>query len=89
MIYLVDKVNIIFNIHKRKTSVDLEIPLNITANELVVALNSAYDLNINIYDIKNCYLKSENPIALLKGNKTLKDYGIINGTIINFTELEK
>lgn len=86
---MTDKANIIFRIHKRKTSVDLEIPLSITANELVVALNSAYDLNINIYDIKSCYLKSENPIALLKGNKTLAEYGIMNGTIINFTELEK
>lgn len=83
---MIDKANIIFNIHRRKISVYLEIPLNITANELVVALNSAYNLNINIYDIKNCYLKAENPIALLKGNKTLAEYGIRNGTIINFTE---
>ncbi len=77
---------VVFNIIKRNFTVDLEIPLNITANELVIALNSAYELGIDTSDIKNCYLKTENPIALLRGNKTLNEYGIRNGSIINFTE---
>lgn len=77
---------VIFKIEKRKICVDLEIPLNITANDLVVALNSAYDLGMDVSDIKKCYLKAENPIALLRGNKTLSEYGIRNGSIINFTE---
>ncbi len=77
---------VVFNIAKRKTSVDLEIPLNISANDLVIALNTAYDLGIDVSDIKKCYLKAENPIALLRGNKTLSEYGIRNGSIINFTE---
>ncbi|OUP41482.1 EsaB/YukD family protein [Pseudoflavonifractor sp. An187] len=77
---------VIFHITKRKISVDLEIPLNITANELVLALNTAYELGINTSDIKNCYLKAENPIALLKGNKTLADYGLRSGSDIYYTE---
>ena len=77
---------IIFNIIQREFSADLEVPLEITANELVLALNTAYDLGIDTTDIKNCYLKSENPIALLRGNKTLKEFGIRNGSIVNFTE---
>jgi uncharacterized ubiquitin-like protein YukD len=77
---------VIFKIHKRHFTADLEIPLNITANELVTALNTAYELKIDTSDIKNCYLKSENPIALLRGNKTLAEYGIRNGTVINYTE---
>lgn len=77
---------VILNIHKRNMTVDMEIPLDISANELVMALNSVYDLGIDTSDIKNCYLKSENPIALLKGNKTLADFGIRNGSIINHTE---
>lgn len=81
-----DYVVIVFNMHKRKISVDLEIPLYISANELVIALNSAYNLGIDVSDIKNCYLKSENPIALLKGNKSLKEFGIRNGSVINYTE---
>lgn len=81
-----DNAIVIFNIKKRNVSVDLEIPLDISANELVGALNSAYDLGINTTDIKNCYLKMERPIALLKGNKTLAEFGMRNGSIINFTE---
>lgn len=77
---------IIFRIHKRNFEVDLEVPLDISANELVNALNSAYDLDIDVSDVKNCYLKAENPTALLKGNKLLSEYGVRNGTIINFTE---
>lgn len=77
---------VILNIHKRNMTVDLEIPLDISANELVMALNSVYDLGIDTTDIKNCYLKTENPIALLKGNKPLADFGIRNGSVINHTE---
>lgn len=77
---------IIFNIIKRQFTVDLEVPLDISANDLVNALNIAYDLHIDTSDIKNCYLKAENPIALLKGNKTLEEFGLRNGSVINFTE---
>lgn len=77
---------VVFNIVKREFSIDLEVPLNITANELVVALNAAFDLGIDTGNIKNCYLKAENPIALLRGNKTMSEYGIRNGSIITFTE---
>lgn len=81
-----EKAIVIFNNKKNNMSIDLEIPLTISANELVGALNTAYELGIDVSDIKNCYLKSENPIALLKGNKTLAEYGIRNGSIIIFTE---
>lgn len=77
---------IILNITKRNFTVDLEVPLDISANDLVNALNTAYELGIDTSDIKNCYLKAENPIALLRGNKTLSEYGIRNGSVITFTE---
>lgn len=81
-----DVAIVIFNIVKRQFTIDLEVPLDITANELVVALNTAYDLGVDTTNIKNCFLKAENPIALLRGNKTLSEYGIRNGSVINFTE---
>lgn len=81
-----DNAIIILNIIKRNLSVDLEVPLDISANDLVMALNTAYDLGIDTSDIKNCYLKAEKPIALLKGNKTLAEFGLRNGSVINFTE---
>ena len=81
-----NKAIVIFKIHKRNFEVDLEVPLDISANDLVIGLNTAYDLGIDVSDVKNCYLKAENPIALLKGNKLLSEFGVRNGTIINFTE---
>ena len=81
-----DTAIIVFNIIKRNFTVDLEVPLDISANDLVHALNTAYELGIDTSDIKNCYLKAENPIALLKGNKTLAEFGLRNGSVINFTE---
>ncbi len=81
-----NKAIIIFRIYKRNFEVDLEIPTDISANDLVVALNTAYDLGIDTSNMKNCYLKAENPIALLKGNRMLSEYGVRNGTVINYTE---
>lgn len=81
-----ETVTVVFSITKRNVVKDIEIPLYITANELVIALNEAYDLNIDTSDVKNCYLKAEKPIALLKGNKTLEEFGVRNGTVIYFTE---
>lgn len=61
---------------------DLEVPLDITANDLIIALNSAYSLQMDTENIFNCYLIAENPIAFLRGNKTLREYGIRNGSQI-------
>ena len=80
------KAVIIFIMGKKNISVDLEVPLDITANDLVIALNNAYDLEIDTDNVLNCYLKSENPIALLRGNKSLQEFGVRNGSIINFTD---
>ncbi len=81
-----EKAIVIFNIVNRNFQIDLEIPLNISANELVTALNAAYELGIDTTDVKNCYLKAENPIALLKGNRMLSEFGVRNGTVIYFTD---
>ncbi|MFS0675151.1 EsaB/YukD family protein [Ornithinibacillus sp. 179-J 7C1 HS] len=78
-----EKAIVILKIHKRKFTVDLEVPLDISANEFVIALNTAYDLGIDVSNVKNCYLRAENPIALLKGNKLLSEFGVRNGTVIN------
>lgn len=73
-------------LHKRQEIHDIEVPLDITANELLTALNQGYHLGIDEKDIRQCYLKTENPIALLKGNKTIEEYQLRNGSIINVTE---
>ena len=65
---------------KRET--DLEIPLNITANELIQALNEAYGLHLDQRNAREYLLKSERPIALLRGDTTLSEFGIRNGSVI-------
>lgn len=81
-----ESIVVILNLVKSGKSYDIEIPLDISARELVVGLNSAFKLNINVEDIKNCYLKVENPTMLLRGNMILRDSGIRNGSKINYTE---
>ena len=71
-----EKAVVEFISQDKKIHVDLEIPLGITA------LNEAYDLGIDTDDIFNCYLAAENPIVFLRGNKTLKEFGIRNGSHI-------
>jgi uncharacterized ubiquitin-like protein YukD len=80
-----DKIVAVLYIHKSGEKFDIEIPLDITAKDLVVALNQAFNLGIDVGEITECYLKAENPIALLKGNTKLRDYKLRNGTVINIT----
>lgn len=72
-----DKVN--------NTKMEIEVPLTITANDLVLALNRTFSLGLDVNDIFNCYLVAENPIVFLRGNKTLEQLGIHNGSLIIHT----
>lgn len=76
-------ITIVLYFHRLRKQVDLQVPVNITATEFVIGINKAYNLGINVDDLSKCYLRSENPIALLKGDKTLKEFNLINGSIIN------
>ena len=62
---------------------DIEVPLDITAYELFVALNKAFDLNYEVSVKEDCFLCSESPISFLIGDNLLSDYGLRDGTIIN------
>lgn len=75
-----------FEMVKRQMCVDIEVPLNISADELVKSLNVAYSLDIETSNPRNCFIQAENPIALLKGNRMLKDFGIHNGSVLRFTK---
>lgn len=80
-----DSFTAVFRWIKEDRQVDLDIPYNISANELIVALNEALKLGMDTSDISRCHLKAENPVALLRGNKLLRDFKLREGTIINFT----
>lgn len=73
---------ITFYNYNENYEMELEVPLNITANDLFYALNESLKLEMDVEDVYNNYLVSENPIAFLKGNRTLEEFGIRNGTKI-------
>lgn len=73
-------------IWKENIDEDIEVPLDITVNELLLALKSIYDLDINLENVASRHLKTEYPIALLKGSKALREFGVRNGTVFHITE---
>ena len=77
-----EKVIMIFEHEGRQ--VDIEAPLSITANELIFGLNSGFGLNLDLSDPDNYFMRAENPIALVKGEKTLDELGLRNGSRIYF-----
>lgn len=77
---------ITINITYAEKSVDLEVPLDISASELCSALFEKY-LPARHGDIGQYYLKAERPIALLRGDHTLREYGIRDGSVINITKV--
>ena len=83
---LSEKILVQFNMIKRKRTVDIEIPTDITARELIIGLNEAYNLEIDITNVKECFLKCENQIDFVMGYKLLREFGLRTGTIINYTE---
>lgn len=68
-----------------RESEDLDIPLDISAIDLVIALNEIYLLGYDLEKINEYGIKVENPICLMKGSKFIREYGIMNGSIINIT----
>lgn len=77
---------IIIELHSKKTGAicDLEIPLHITAIELLQALNQSMNLGIRMDQLSECYLTAENPIALLRGDVELAEYGLHDGSRIYY-----
>jgi hypothetical protein len=72
-----------------KQTTEIEIPLDITANDLSLALNEAYGLGMDTDNIFSCYLTAENPIAFLRGNKTLSELGVRKGTKIIYARSQE
>ena len=61
---------------------DLEIPLNLPAEELIGALRRTFLPELREGEPESGFLRCENPIALLHGRRKLKDWGVRDGTIL-------
>lgn len=81
-----ETIIMVFERNKTGEVYDIEVPIDITANELMQGLNSGLNLGMNLEDSKQCYLCTENPIALLKGNVELSEFNLHDGTKICFTK---
>ena len=63
-------------------SYDLEVPLDISAGELCSALFERL-MPEKKEGVAQHYLRAERPIALLRGERPLREYGVRDGTLIN------
>ena len=84
-----DTYILIFENRKTKETFDIEVPKQITANELIVALNQGFRLGMNTNDIANCFLKAKNPIMLIKGDVLLEQCNLHDGSVIWYGEDER
>lgn len=78
-----DNIIVILKFLSTGKQLDIQVPLWVSANEFVISINEAYGLEMDTLDYSKCYLKSENPVAFLRGNKKLSEFGLRNGSIIN------
>lgn len=65
---------------------DLAVPLDLSAAEFLKILNQVYRLGINLSEEAGCYLRAEEPLALLRGDVTLEHAGIHTGSFICLPE---
>ncbi|MCR5772080.1 MAG: EsaB/YukD family protein [Butyrivibrio sp.] len=79
-----EKIIVIFKNTLTDEQVDLEFPINLSATELINGLNKGFNLGIDMDNPSRCFLRSKNPTALIRGEVTLEEIGLRNGTIIYF-----
>ena len=65
---------------------DLEVPLKITANDLILALNEIYHMDLETQNVSRYSLKMKYPLGIISGSKVLGKSGVRNGTVITVEE---
>jgi hypothetical protein len=69
-------------IPRKHFTTDLEVPLNISADKVIDAIRATYALDRTGEPCLIC----ENPIALLIGKKTFREFGVRNGSTLRCLE---
>ena len=64
-------------------TMDLEVPLDLPAEDLIGALRKTFQPGLPAGKQEYGFLRCENPIALLHGRRTLREWGVRNGTILH------
>ena len=78
-----ERIVAVLYIHRENKRIEVDLPLDISANEAVIGLNRGFALGMDTADLTKCFLRTENPTALLRGNRTLGEYGLRDGTVIH------
>ena len=78
-----ERCTVIVNFSDGRPSEDVSIPLDISALDLLAGLNEAYGLGYDSSRLNQYSVRMENPICLLKGTKSLRDYGMMDGSRLN------
>lgn len=79
----------IFQRNDTAESFDIEVPAEITANELIFGLNKGLNLGINMDDPSDAYLRTENPVSLLRGDDEIESFHLHAGTKIIYDRSQK
>lgn len=85
---MMDSVIVVFCNNVTEQKCDIEIPTNISVRNLIIGLNEAFDLGIDVTDSNELYLRTENPIGLLSGDIKVCDCNLYSGTEICFDARE-
>lgn len=65
---------------------DIEVPLNITCDELVHALNYGIGLGIDERDTRSYRITASNPVIYISGSKTIEEVGLLDGAVLELSE---
>lgn len=79
-----DTIVLIFQYTFSGRQLDIEVPKDITANDLLYGLNEGLKLGIDIYNRKTAYLVAKNPRVLIRGIRRLEQLGLRDGSVILF-----
>ncbi len=71
-----EKATVILFFKSQNRKIDIEIPLDITFDELAKGLGQAFKIT------PPDHISAENPIVLLKGSRNLRQFNIRNGSIL-------
>lgn len=77
---------IIVEFHWNNQSKDIEIPLDISCDELIYALNEGIGLAIDVDNKQSFQFVADNPKTLIVGEKSVEEIGLRDGAIITFVE---
>ena len=70
--------------HHSNRRIYLELELSMTAFELFTGLNNALGWGVDLQNSRSCYLSCENPTALLRGSHTLQEFGLRDGSTLQY-----